>query len=46
MLQLIDQVMAVKNMWTSLGLTKEKTAGGVEVVRRRKTEIQQGNKQD
>lgn len=39
MLQLVDQVVAVKHMRTSLGLTDERTAGGVEVVRGTKTEI-------
>lgn len=29
MLQLVDQVMAVKNMRTSLSLTEERTAGGL-----------------
>lgn len=33
MLQLVDQVVAVKHMRTSLGLAKEKTVGGVEVIR-------------
>lgn len=40
MLQLVDQVVAVKHMRTSLGLTKERIAGVVEVVRGTKTKIQ------
>lgn len=39
MLQLVDQVMAVKHMRTPLGLTEEKTGGGVEVVRGTHTKI-------
>jgi len=42
-LQLVDQVVAVKHMRTPLSLTKERTAGGGEVVRgtkkTQKTEI-------
>lgn len=33
MLQLVDQVMAVKNMRTSLSLTEERTAGGLVDIR-------------
>ncbi len=33
MLQLVDQVMAVKHMRAPLGLTEERTAGRVKVVK-------------
>ena len=39
MLQLVDQVVAVKHMRTSLGLTEERTAGGAVDERGTKTDI-------
>lgn len=43
MLQLVDQVMAVKHMRAPLGLTEEKTVGGVEVVKEtNRNSVEQG----
>lgn len=42
MLQLVDQVMAVKHMRTSLSLTEERIAQGMMGVRGTKTSIRLG----